>query len=186
MAMSSDFRTHGPSRLSRRTVMEGLLAGSALALVPGHQAGLAEGTPEAIAGGGRMQPNMYTLRGGGTTIGYSSSSLTGEPTFTYEGPDIKVDARGDEIHIQPAQGIPSWPLGGLFSIYVDAAPDAWARSLTLMLPEINLVDGGDTPFTTFAVLTTHFTNIGGPRFVEGQFQEYEVIALEGTASAVLF
>jgi hypothetical protein len=36
------------------------------------------------------------------------------------------------------------------------------------------------------MLTRHATNIGGPAFVQGQFQEYDLIPLHGVANAVVF
>jgi hypothetical protein len=135
-----------------------------------------------------VKPNMFTLRADGVEIDYATSSFTGEPTisFTYEAEEIEVSATGDEIATMPATPGAGWPLGTLVAVYVDAAPDAWARTVTLMLPDINLEDGRDTPFTTFAMLTRHLTSIGGPNLVTGQLQEYELIPLHGTAQAVMF
>jgi hypothetical protein len=98
---------------------------------------------------------------------------------------VELSAEGNEIQVTPV-AIGGWSLGSLVSVYVDAAPDAWARTITLMLPDINLSGEDETAFTTFAVVTTHHTNIGGPDFAEGQLQDYEIISLEGTASAVMF
>ncbi len=64
-------------------------------------------------------------------------------------------------------------------------PDAATFFLTLLLPEINLnADGTPTPFATLAILTTHFTTIGGTSLIDGALQAYQVVALEGTAEFV--
>ena len=172
--------------MTRRLVVEGLLGGSvaALALAGGRHASEAQGTPDAAAGA-VIHPNMFLLTGDNAEFRFSTSSFAGQPTFTYTMPDGEVSTEGENIRIEPVLA-DGWPFGTLVSVYVDAAPDAWARTVTLVVPEINLVDGAETAFTTFAVLTTHFTNIGGPGFVEGQLQEYELIPLAGTASAVVF
>jgi hypothetical protein len=132
------------------------------------------------------QPHMYALRADGVEISYATSSFTGAPTFAFTSEEIAVQATGDEITTMPVVPGAGWPLGTLVAVYVDAAPDAWARTLTLMLPDINLEDGNETPFTTFAVLTRHLTSIAGPDLVMGQLQEYELIPLHGTAQAVVF
>ena len=59
-------------------------------------------------------------------------------------------------------------------------------TVSLLVPQINLNDGDESPLSTPAILTTHRTSIGGPGLVEGQVQTYEVVALEGTASLVAF
>jgi len=174
--------------LTRRAALAGVAAGglASLLVAIGEETGLAGATP--AAGPRQTRPNMFTLGAEGVEISYSTSSFTGEPifSFSHELEGLEVTATGDEVHVQAAQGIPGWSLGQLVSVYVDAAPDAWARSLTLVLPDLNLVDQGETPFTTFAMLTRHLTNIGGPAFVQGQFQEYDLIPLHGVANAVLF
>ena len=174
--------------LTRRAALGGVVAGglASLLVAIGQETGLAGATP--AAGPLQTRPNAFALQAEGVEISYSTSSFTGEPTFSFshELEGLEVAATGDDIHVQTAQGIPGWSLGRLVSVYVDAAPDAWARSLTLVLPDINLVDQGETPFTTFAMLTRHLTNIGGPAFVQGQFQEYDLIPLHGVASAVVF
>lgn len=59
-------------------------------------------------------------------------------------------------------------------------------TVSLLVPQINLNEGDESPLSTPAILTTHRTSIGGPGLVEGQVQTYEVVALEGTASLVAF
>ena len=185
MAMSSDRLAYAPIPVTRRTMIEAVLAGgvASLALAGIHSPGLAQGTPAAPQSG---RPNDFQLTGDNAEIQYftGDSSFTGWPKFSYTWADGEVSASGEDIEVQPVV-TGGWPFGTLVSMYVDAAPDAWARSVTLVLPEINLIDGEETAFTTFAVLTTHFTNIGGPAFVQGQLQEYEVIPLEGTARATM-
>ena len=184
MAMLSDHQAAASPRITRRTMLEAVLAASAasVALAASHAQGHAQATPDEVMA---TDPNVYVLAGDDAEFRYSTTSMTGMPMFTYTWSDGEARAAGDDIDVQPVI-TGGWPFGQLISIYVDAAPDAWARSVTLVLPGINLVDGNETAFTTFAVLTTHLTNIGGPAFVEGQLEEYEVIPLEGTAGFAMF
>ena len=179
-----------PHAVTRRAALAGVAAGGLASLLVGlsREAGFAQATPPAAVAETPNQPNMFSLRADGVAITYATSSLTGEPTFSfaYEHEGIEVAATGDEITTMPVVPGAGWPLGTLVSVYVDAAPDAWARTLTLMLPDINLEEGRETPFTTFAMLTRHLTSIGGPDLVTGQLQEYELIPLHGTAQAVMF
>lgn len=167
--------------LSRRGAIRGMVAGS-FATLAVTATGLAHGTPRAVDA---ATPNLYELSGDDARISFSASSESGRPTFTFSGLDVELSAEGNDIQITPVV-IGGWSFGSLISVYVDAAPDAWARTITLALPDINLTGGDETAFTTFAVVTTHHTNIGGTDYVEGQLQDYEIISLEGTASAVMF
>jgi hypothetical protein len=177
-----------PHAVTRRAALAGVAAGGLASLMAGvgRKTGLAQATPSAAVPEAPNQPNMYSLRADGVEITYATSSLTGEPTFSFTYEEIEVQATGDEITTAPVVPGAGWPLGTLVAVYVDAAPDAWARTLTLMLPDINLDEGRETPFTTFAMLTRHLTSIAGPGLVTGQLQEYELIPLHGTAQAVMF
>ena len=194
VAMESEHPTlhphQAPHPVTRRAALAGVAAGGLASLLVGasRKTGFAEATPSAALPEAPIQPNMYTLRADGVEIGYATSSITGEPTlsFTYEEEAIEVTATGDEITTMPVTPGAGWPLGTLVAVYVDAAPDAWARTLTLMLPDINLEDDRETPFTAFAMLTRHLTTIGGPGGIDGQLQEYELIPLHGTAQIVMF
>jgi len=185
MAMSNDHLMIAPPPVTRRAMIEAVLAAGAasLALAASRAPARAQGTPAAAQPG---RPNAFQLTGDNADIQYFSgdSSLMGMPKLTFTYPEGEVSATGDDIEVQPIV-TGGWPFGTLVSMYVDAAPDAWARSVTLVLPGINLIDGEETAFTTFAVVARHLTNIGGPAFVQGQLQEYEVIPLKGTARATL-
>jgi hypothetical protein len=69
---------------------------------------------------------------------------------------------------------------------LEVVPDLHTLTLSVLIPQINLKGGTQSPLSTFAILTTHLRSIGGPGLVEGPLQTYEVVALEGTASLVEF
>jgi hypothetical protein len=181
MTLSRDRLAVAPTPFSRRTMIEAVLAGGAVSLALAARRAPAQATPAAPP----IRANTFFLAGDNADIHYFTTSDVGLPMFTYIYPDGEARATGDDIQIVPlVTGV--WFFGHLVSIYVDAAPDAWARSITLVLPDINLEREGDTAFTTFAVETTHFTTDGGTDLVQGQLQEYAVIPLEGMARFVVF
>jgi hypothetical protein len=130
---------------------------------------------------GSAQPNLFQLAGGYTQITYSTSSITGQPQFHYQDQQRDVNVTGDEISSQETDAI-----GTLVTVTVEEIPDLHTLTVSLLVPQINLNEGNESPLSTPAILTTHRTSIGGPGLVEGQLQTYEVMALEGTASLVAF
>jgi hypothetical protein len=73
----------------------------------------------------------------------------------------------------------------LVTVSLEGEPDLYTMTLTLAVPPINL-EGKEAPFTTFAVLTTNRTSIGGPDLVNGQIASYEIVPLTGEARSVQF
>ena len=171
--------------LSRRAAL-GRLAGAGLAAAwlagLGSARARAQATPTPRAATGQV-PNSFSLEGAGTRIRYSTTSFAGPPTLDYRGPLGERTFLGDAIRVED-----SAPLGRLVSVLLDADPDARVVWLTLLLPAFNPVQTGDAPipFATVAVLTTHLTTVGGPRFIEGALQTYQVVELAGTADFLVF
>jgi hypothetical protein len=172
--------------VSRRSALAGTAGLAALLTGAAPHASVASTPMAEPARPDQPEPTVFTLTGDGTRISYSTSSIAGVPLFSYADDDVRVDAEGDEIVLTPVRPSQSWALGTLVSVYVDAAPDAWARTLTLVLPEIHLAGGGETPFSTIAIMTRHLTTFGGTGLVEGQLQEYDVMPLDGTALFAVF
>ena len=129
---------------------------------------------------GSAQPNLFQLAGGYTQITYSTTSITGQPQFHYQDQQRDVNVTGDDIRLLETE------IGTLVTITLEVIPDLHTLTVSLLVPEINLNEGNESPLSTQAILTTHHTTIGGPGLVEGQLQSYEVVALEGTASLVDF
>ena len=129
---------------------------------------------------GSAQPNLFELTGEYTRITYSTTSITGQPQFHYHDQKRDVNVTGDEIRLLETE------IGTLVTVTLEVIPDLHTLTVSLLVPEINLNEGNESPLSTQAILTTHRTSIGGPGLVEGQLQTYEVVALEGTASLVDF
>jgi hypothetical protein len=124
------------------------------------------------------QPNHFELAGGYTQITYDTTSITGQALFHYQDQERDLNFTGDDISSQDTD------IGTLVTVTLEVIPDLHTLTLTLLVPQINLPDGNESPFSTLAILTTHHTSIGGPRLVEGPLQTYEVVTLQGTASLV--
>lgn len=129
-------------------------------------------------------PNLFSLQGVGhkykdVQISYSTSSITGQPLFTYKDLKGTYSFKGDEIRTQKTE------IGTMVTVTLESIPDFRVTTLTLLLPAINL-DGSAKEFKTIAIRTTSKTTIVGPRLVKGALQSYEVINLKGTADSVVF
>jgi hypothetical protein len=166
--------------VSRRAV-----ARAALGAVPAIAGGVltgrvevrAQASPPAAEGADDAGPLRYALTGGDTTIDYLPAA-GGEPArLAYHAGDTEMEFAGEEITEESSAG-----LGRLVTVMIEAVPDGYVRDLTLLVPDVNPVDGQPSvPVATLAIVTTHLTSIGGPRLVAGPLQEYEVVAVAGTA-----
>lgn len=133
---------------------------------------------EALTG---PKANLFTFTGkNDTQIVYSTSSITGEPQFTYQDSTRNLSFRGGDIAVAAS------PLGTLVTVLLEAIPDLLRLTATLVLPDINLGDRQMIRFSTVVILTTNPTTIGGPQFVTGPLQTYQVVKLRGVAQHVTF
>src|SRR4051794_13933863 len=168
-------------RLSRRVAAGYAASGAIVAaflLVASGGAALGQAaTPQAQG----SVANYFVLNGENTQISYATTSLSGVPQLTYQGQFGSHSFSGEQIdHVDT-------DIGELVMVRpLQVIPDLWEVSLTLLVPDVNLVAGGaETPIATVAILTTHNTSIGGPQLVQGALQTYETVALQGTAEFVI-
>ena len=129
-----------------------------------------------------QEPNQFALHGDGASITYSTTSLAGVAQFNYQDKDHSVNRSGDDIRIEETE------IARLVTIDIERVPDAYDRSVTLLVPIINVQEpGGEVAVQTVAVVTTDRSSaLTGPRGVVGQAQTYETLCLEGTAQRVAF
>jgi hypothetical protein len=151
----------------------------------------AQATPDSAAAD-TQPPNHFVLSNALTQIIYDTSTFTGEPQLSYQGPIglgpvaarpiESVTLVGDDILIEPVLY-----LGQVVTGYLGAMPDAATFYLSMVLPEFNGMSLGTDPvsFSTLAILTTQLTTIAGPALIDGALQEYAVLELEGTAEVVV-
>ena len=136
----------------------------------------AAATPSAVT------PNLFTFSGrrDDTQVTFSTTSITGQPQFSYHDDTRDVSASGDDITVERTA------LGTLVTITLETVPDLHTVTATLILPDLGGLSGPVTHFGTFLVLTENRTSIGGPALVTGALQRYTVVKGRGTAQEVAF
>lgn len=137
---------------------------------------LAQGNPSAT-----VPPNLYEFAGRNISIGYSTSSITGESLLTFtRSTGRQRHFAGDEIIVEETV------MGQFVTVALRQISDLKTVSLTVLIPAIVLEDGESTLFETRAFFTSHHTTIAGPDLVDGPLQTYFSPPLTGQASAVDF
>lgn len=164
---------------TRRAISRGVLASGlvgawmATGLLDVH----AQATPVGAEGrDDEARPVRYLLEGEEVVIAFMPAAGT-PALLEYRDSARSLSFAGDEVDLTSASA-----LGQMASVLLEAVPDAYARYLTLLVPEVNQDENQlEVPVRTLAILTDHLTSIAGPRLVEGALQRYEVVALEGVA-----
>ena len=122
--------------------------------------------------------NLFEVSGGATSITYSTTTITGKPSFHYQDANRDVTVDGPDIRTKRTE------LGTLVTVDVDVVNDGPTTSVTLLVPTVNLADATERKLRTVAIVTTSANTIGGPGLVVGQVQSYKSVTLRGTARAV--
>lgn len=127
-----------------------------------------------------LDANMFTITGP-ITINYSSSSIAGVPTFSYQDAELQLNVRGEDITQEDG------PLGEVVTVTLENVADAFVRTFTLLVPKVRLRMGDQISFDTLGVETIDrsvaFTPPPGPT---GVLQIYRSHQLQGVAEAVIF
>ncbi len=127
-----------------------------------------------MAGGQLDEANRFVFEGQGVSGSVDTASITGQPlaSVTVEG------VEGSDTVVE------RWRLGWTATAHLDGRPDAFTRSVTVVVPRVN-VDGRDgEAFEGLAIVVRRRTSIGGPGLVQGPIETYDVRAINGTASSV--
>jgi len=129
--------------------------------------------------------NCFELRGQGVTIKYETSGYTGghpryQPRISGEYKGQKIELEGKQIRQVETE------IGQMVTVDLGFEPDRATKTLTLLIPLVNVKGGSPAPFQTDAIITEHLTSIAGPDLVKGAIQKYRFESLEGTASTVLY
>ena len=123
------------------------------------------------------EPTLFELKGHDLHLTYSTTTMTGQPEFGYQGPLGSHTVTGTSIRRQESE------LGTLVSVTLVPSVDASSVTLTLLLPSINLGGQPEQSFKTLAIQATH----AGPDTVQvGARESYEVFHMHGTARLVMF
>ncbi len=127
----------------------------------------------------RQKPTEFRLKGGGTEIVYRTHGIAG-PDLTYQDRHRSpMTFTMGQIRVVDAE------IGQLVSVTLETVPDERTVTASILLPEINLpraaAPSKPITFRTRVIVTTQHTSIGGPDLVDGPLQEYDGVALRGTA-----
>jgi|SRR5215472_12081299 len=124
-------------------------------------------------------PNQYDLRGGGITVSYSVTSITGKPQLSFKKGRQTLNFSGDEI------GVFDTTIGSLVTVIVAKTVDKGFTTFSFLLPSIQLSSpSARQAFRTIGITTVHKTTIAGPP--KGVQQSYKSVQLRGTARPVVF
>lgn len=125
-------------------------------------------------------PNLYELRGDKLQVTYSTTSIAGQPLFTFQQGRKTLNFKKSEIRNTKT------PIGTLVTVLIETVPDLKTVTFSLVLPDVNMHQSTKVNIKTIGILTTSKTSIGGPHLVKGAVQAYKVVALSGTAKTVPF
>ena len=122
------------------------------------------------------EANQFEITGP-IIINYSATSLAGVPTFSYKDAERDLQFSGDQVTRIDA------PVGELVTVTLEAVPDAFVLTFTLVAPKIRLCVGNQVDFDTLGIFTT---NVTGLIPQAGQLQTYSSHQLRGVAKVVRF
>ena len=126
-----------------------------------------------------VTPNLYQLRGQHLHVTYTTTSIDGHPTLSYQDAHLAKSFRGDEIRAVECD------LGTLVSVTLRMTVDVGSTSFSLFIPRMRVVPATNTALNTYGVTTIHSTPFA-PQVSQGQLDTYSIVALHGTAEAVDF
>jgi hypothetical protein len=124
-------------------------------------------------------PNLYQVHGHNLHISYSTSSITGQPRFSYHDAQQTQDFEGDAIRTVDTE------IGTLVTVIIFKTIDSGSTSFTLIVPHVNLDQATSVPIVTDGITTLHRFSIV-QALNHGQTELYTVVRLTGTASSVSF
>lgn len=127
-----------------------------------------------------VDANMFTIDGP-IRFTFTSSSITGGPTASYQDAELDLNFQGDAV------GRVETPVGEWVTVTIENAVDAFVRTFSVLIPTVRLSMGEDVQFDAVGVETTDrtlaFVGAPGPR---GALQTYRVHNLHGNAQSVAF
>jgi hypothetical protein len=126
-----------------------------------------------------VTPNLFQFTGSHLHVSYTSTSIDGKPTLSYQDAHEGKSFRGDEIRTVECD------LGTLVSVTIRRTVDAGSTSFSLLIPHMRINPGATGTVRTDGVTTVHRFSIA-PQLLNGQLDVYNIVALHGTAQAVDF
>jgi hypothetical protein len=124
------------------------------------------------------EANLFEISGP-IAISYSTTGTAGKPQLSYR------DAAGERQFTDGDIGrVEDATLGAFVTVVLEAQPENFVRSFTLVVPAIRSADSSKIPFSTFGFETVARETIAGPP--AGVQHSYQTHQLSGTAQAVKF
>lgn len=125
------------------------------------------------------QPNLFQLSGGDLQVSYSTSSLVGQPQFSYHDPGLSEGFSGDRIKVEHTE------IGTIVSVVIRQTIDAGSTTFSLIIPSIGTMPAsGSVAISTIGITTIHKLKLFGHE--PGQSSINTVRALNGTGLIVVF
>jgi hypothetical protein len=126
-----------------------------------------------------VTPNLFHLSGDHIHVTYSTTSIDGRPTLSYQDAHIGKSFRGDEIRVVECD------VGSLVSVTLRLTVDAGSTTFSVLIPRVRMDQGTSSHVRTYGITTLHRFSIV-PQLLHGQLDNYRTVALHGTAQFVLF
>jgi hypothetical protein len=123
------------------------------------------------------QPNLYELHGGGIHVTYSTTSISGQPLFSYHDAVQVKNFSGNEIKAVQTD------IGTLVTVVIHLTIDSGSTTFSLLLPNVILPASNVAHITAEGITTLHRFSIPPP---VGQTEFYTVRTMHGTARFVVF
>lgn len=125
-----------------------------------------------------VTPDLFQLTGSHIHITYTTSSIDGTPTMTYQDPYQGMAFSEDEIRTVECD------LGTVVSVTLRMTIDAGSTSLSVLIPRVRIAHGTISAIHTECVTTMHRFSVI-PNSI-GQLDAYHVVPLHGTAQFAVY
>ena len=133
------------------------------------------GAAQVLSLGGAERPNHFELSGQGITVVYDTADVLGRPSLNLQRNGTTDNFGADDIHIEETL------TGTMLSVITETAPDWFVRTLSVLLPAVNLPSSGAAQVSTVALEAEHRTSFDGGQSLTGQLTSVKPIVLEGMA-----
>ncbi|HEY6969266.1 MAG TPA: hypothetical protein VJA94_08680 [Candidatus Angelobacter sp.] len=127
-----------------------------------------------------VTPDVYELSGGDLHVNYATTSMTGQPYFSYQDGNHKLSFKGKEIQQEKSE------IGTLVTVRIRMTVDSGSTTFTLLLPTVRLANSSHTAQIHAIGITTEHRFSVIPAMNLGQKETYKTTELSGTAKLVLF
>jgi hypothetical protein len=125
-----------------------------------------------------VTPDLFQLTGSHIHITYTTSSVDGKPTMTYQDPYQGIAFSEDEIRTVECD------LGTVVSVTLRMTVDTGSTSLSVLIPRVRIAQGAIAAVHTECVTTMHRFSVVSSSM--GQLDAYRVVPLHGTAQFAVF